>query len=60
MAVVIRCDRGERIIEDRAAVTFISAFEGGAQGGVEEVELCRACSKEFWGFLKEERNNEQR
>ena len=24
------------------------------------VELCRACSKEFWGFLKEERKNEQR
>lgn len=61
MAVVIRCDRCERIIEDRAAVTFISAFEGvRAQGGVEEVELCRACSKAFWGFLKEERKDELR
>lgn len=60
MAVVIRRDRCERIIEDRAAVTFISAFEGVmAQGGVEEVELCRVCSKAFWGFLKE-RKNEQR
>ena len=61
MAVVIRCDRCERIIEDRAAVTFISAFEGvKAQGGVEEAELCRVCSKAFWGFLQEGRKDEQR
>lgn len=45
VAVVFRCPRCEKVIEDRTALTFVSGIK--AEGDVTEMELCRRCGNQF-------------